>query len=80
MALSGPSIQLLVLDLFPQNRGLASSLQGFTHSCCTALTAGVFASLLSVSGLVLALGQGAMMALAWVTWVWYRRLGGARGA
>ena len=74
MALSGPSIQLLVLDLFPQNRGLASSLQGFTHSCCTALTAGLFASLLSVSGLVLALGQGAMMALAWLTWVGYRRL------
>jgi DHA1 family bicyclomycin/chloramphenicol resistance-like MFS transporter len=74
MALSGPSIQLLVLDLFPQNRGLASSLQGFTHSCCTALTAGVFASLLAVSGLVLALGQGAMMALAWLTWAWYRRL------
>ena len=74
MALSGPSIQLLVLDLFPQNRGLASSLQGFTHTCCTALTAGVLASLLSVGGLVLALGQGAMMALAWITWLCYRRL------
>jgi DHA1 family bicyclomycin/chloramphenicol resistance-like MFS transporter len=80
MALSGPSIQLLVLDLFPQNRGLASSLQGFTHTCCTALTAGVLASLLSVSGLALALGQGAMMALAWLTWVWYRRLAGAAKA
>jgi MFS transporter, DHA1 family, multidrug resistance protein len=74
MALSGPSIQLLVLDLFPQNRGLASSLQGFTHTCCTALTAGVLASLLSVSGILLALGQGAMMALAWLTWLAYRRL------
>ena len=81
MALSGPSIQLLVLDLFPRNRGLASSLQGFTHTCCTALTAGALASLLSVSGLVLALGQGVMMALAWLTWVWYRRLvSAARGA
>jgi DHA1 family bicyclomycin/chloramphenicol resistance-like MFS transporter len=74
MALSGPSIQLLVLDLFPANRGLASSLQGFTHTVCTALTAGVFASLLSVSGLALALGQGAMLALAWLCWLAYRRL------
>ena len=78
MAISGPSIQLLVLDLYPQNRGLASSLQGFTHTCCTALTAGVLASLLSVSGLALALGQGAMVALAWLAWRWYRRLAGVK--
>lgn len=73
MALSGPSIQLLVLDLFPANRGLASSLQGFTHSCCTAATAGLVAPFLSTSGLALALGQAAMLAAGWLAWTAYRR-------
>jgi DHA1 family bicyclomycin/chloramphenicol resistance-like MFS transporter len=73
MALSAPSIQLLALDLFPANRGLASSLQGFTHSCCTALTAGLVAPFLSTGGLPLALGQLAMLALGWLAWTGYRQ-------
>jgi DHA1 family bicyclomycin/chloramphenicol resistance-like MFS transporter len=73
MALAGPSLQLLVLDLFPANRGLASSLQGFTHSCCMALTAGLVAPLLSTGGLPLALGQLAMLALGGLAWTCYRR-------
>src|SRR6185436_37832 len=36
MALAGPSIILLALDLFPANRGLAASLQGFIQSACDA--------------------------------------------
>jgi DHA1 family bicyclomycin/chloramphenicol resistance-like MFS transporter len=70
-ALSGPSVQILVLDLYPANRGLASSLQGFTHTCCTALTAGLIAPFLSTGGLALALGQAAMVALAWTAWKAY---------
>jgi MFS family permease len=36
MSLAMPSITLLALELFPLNRGLASSLLGFEHSCSPA--------------------------------------------
>jgi MFS transporter, DHA1 family, multidrug resistance protein len=78
-ALAAPSIQLLVLDMFPANRGLASSLQGFTHSFFTALSAGLIAPFLSGSALTLALGQLALLALGSFCWVCYRRLE-SRGA
>src|SRR6185295_13688836 len=50
MALALPSIVLLALDLFPANRGLAASLQGFLQSACGAVTAGLVAPLLSGHG------------------------------
>lgn len=73
-ALTSPSIQLLVLDMFPSNRGLASSLQGFTHSSLTALTAGLIAPSLSGSALTLAAGQFALLATGSFFWICYRRL------
>ena len=74
MALAAPSVQLLVLDLFPKNSGTASSLQGFTHAVFTSITAGLIASFLSGSGLTLALGQAALMALGCACWACYLRL------
>jgi DHA1 family bicyclomycin/chloramphenicol resistance-like MFS transporter len=74
MALVAPSVQLLALDLFPQNSGTASSLQGFTHAVFTSITAGLIASLLSGSGLALALGQIALLALGALCWISYRQL------
>lgn len=79
MALSAPSVTLLVLDQFPQLRGMASSLQGFTHSFCTALTAGLVSPLLSGSGLALALGSLALSTLSCLAWTGYRRIE-SRGA
>lgn len=73
MALAAPSVQLLVLDLFPHNSGTASSLQGFTHAIFTSITAGLIASFLSGSGLALALGQAVLLALGCVCWAGYRR-------
>ena len=73
-ALSAPSIQLLVLDMFPANRGLASSLQGFTHSFLTALTAGLITPFLVGSALTLALGQLALLVLGSLCWICYWRL------
>jgi len=78
-ALTAPSIQLLVLDMFPANRGLASSLQGFAHSFFTALTAGLISPFLSGSALTLALGQFALLVLGSLCWICYRRLE-SRGA
>ncbi len=74
MALAAPSVQLLVLDLFPQNSGTASSLQGFTHAVFTAVTAALVAPLLSGSGLTLALAALGLLTLGSVCWMTYRRL------
>ena len=74
MALAAPSVQLLVLDLFPQNSGTASSLQGFTHALVTTFTAALVAPLLSGSGLTLALAALGSLTLGSLSWVTYRRL------
>jgi len=74
MALAAPSVQLLVLDLFPQNSGTASSLQGFTFALVTSFTAALVAPLLSGSGLTLALGALGSLTLGCVSWMAYRRL------
>jgi DHA1 family bicyclomycin/chloramphenicol resistance-like MFS transporter len=74
MALAAPSVQLLVLDLFPQNSGTASSLQGFTHALFTSVTAAIVAPLLSGSGLTLALAALGSLTLGCLSWVTYRRL------
>ena len=79
MALAAPSVQLLVLDLFPQNSGTASSMQGFAHALFTAFTAALIAPLLSGSGLTLALGALGLLTLGCLSWVTYRRLE-SRGA
>ena len=74
MALAAPSMQLLVLDLFPQNSGTASSLQGFTFALVTSFTAALVAPLLSGSGLTLALAALGSLTLGCVSWMAYRRL------
>jgi DHA1 family bicyclomycin/chloramphenicol resistance-like MFS transporter len=78
MALAMPSLTLMVLDLFPQNRGLASSLQQFTHSFLMALTAGFVSPWLSGLALTLALGMAGLLALGWCAWTIYLRVA-ARG-
>jgi len=74
MALAGPSVQLLVLDLFPRNSGTASSMQGFTHALFTAFTAALVAPLVSGSGLTLALGALGLLSLGCLCWITFRRL------
>lgn len=74
MALAMPSLTLIAFDLFPANRGMTSSLQGFVHSAGSAVTSGLIAPLLYGGGLALALGQAAMMALGFACWVYYLRI------
>ena len=52
-----PTVTLLLLDLFPTMRGLASSLQGFLHFVLAAVNAGTIAPLLARSLQALALGM-----------------------
>ncbi len=61
-ALAMPSLTLMALDLFPAQRGLASSCQSFVQTTGNALTAALIAPAVWASTLTLALGEGAMMA------------------
>lgn len=63
MSLSTPTVTLLALDLFPQQRGLAASCQAFLQSGFNTLTAGAIAPLLWVTSLSLAAGEAAFLLL-----------------
>lgn len=71
MALAMPSATLLTLELFPQLRGMTSSLQGFTHSLFAGLTAGLVSPLVSGCALTLALGMSVLLVLGWLAWMAY---------
>jgi DHA1 family bicyclomycin/chloramphenicol resistance-like MFS transporter len=79
MALAMPSIVLLAIDLFPANRGLAASLQGFIQSACGAVTAGLVAPLVSGHGASLALGMLGLVTGGWLAWITYLRIDASKG-
>ena len=63
MALAMPSLSLLALDPFPEQRGLAASCQTFFQSGFNSLAAGLIAPALWGSTLTLALGMSGMLLL-----------------
>lgn len=69
MALAMPSLTLLVLDMFPTRRGLASSCQSFVQVGLNAVTAGVSAPLLWASPLSLGAGASVFVALGLLCFV-----------
>ena len=75
MSLAMPSLVLLTLDLFPRNRGLASSLQGAQQSFFTGITAGLVSPLVAATALGLAATSGALLACGFGCWLIYCRLG-----
>ncbi len=70
IALAFPVITLAILDLFPRQRGSASSLQAFFGLLVNAVIAGVLSPLVSASGLHLALGAAAFVLVGWLFWRW----------
>jgi DHA1 family bicyclomycin/chloramphenicol resistance-like MFS transporter len=74
MSLAMPSLTLLALDLFPRNRGMAASVQGFTQSMSNALLAGVVSPLVAGTQLSLATAAAMAMVLGAGCWLNYRRL------
>lgn len=68
MTIAMPAITLLLLDLFPRNRGMASSLQGFVHSFLSGVNAGVISPLLSGTAAMLAGGMLGLLALGFGCW------------
>lgn len=76
MYLAKPGIILLILDLFPNNRGMVSSLQIFLQTMLSTLVAGLVSPSLSGSVIALAIGMAGFLLLGWGSWVLYlRRLG-----
>ena len=74
MSVAMPSLTLLSLDPFPQQRGLAASCQMFLQSGFNGLLAGVIAPLVWGSTLTLACGMGGMMFFgATAAWLHSRR-------
>jgi DHA1 family bicyclomycin/chloramphenicol resistance-like MFS transporter len=71
LGVSMPSITLLVLDLMPDRRGLASSLIGFSQSGFSAVLAGVISHQVYESAVTLALCSLLMAALGFVCWLGY---------
>ena len=74
IALVFPVVTLAILDMYPRQRGAASSLQAFTSLVLNALIAGVLSPLLSGRALSLALGAAAFVAIGWAFWQWERRV------
>ncbi|MGJ7494242.1 multidrug effflux MFS transporter [Variovorax sp. RT4R15] len=72
-ALMVPVVTLLVLDLHPERRGMASSLQAVIGSTANGLVAGVVAPLVMHSTLGLALTSIGMLSIGLVAWVWLHR-------
>ena len=68
-----PVITLLVLDLHPERRGMASSLQAFIGASANGLVAGVIAPLIMHSTVLMAAASLAMMCLGLVAWVYLHR-------
>lgn len=74
MALAMPSLTLLALDPYPQQRGLAASCQTFLQSSGNALVAAIFAPLLWASVGHLALGMAGFLLTGAAAALLYRRL------
>ncbi len=69
-AMMVPVITLLVLDLHPERRGMASSLQAFIGASANGLVAGVIAPLVMHSAVSLAAASLSMMCLGLLAWVY----------
>ena len=69
-ALMVPVVTLLVLDLYPERRGMASSLQAFIGSTANGIVAGVIAPLVMHSTVALAAVSLGLMCIGLVAWIY----------
>jgi DHA1 family bicyclomycin/chloramphenicol resistance-like MFS transporter len=68
LAVAMPAIQVGALALFPDNRGLASSMLSFIQMMSFALVSGLVAPLLFDSAFKLACGVGAALVASFLAW------------
>src|SRR5690606_4807322 len=74
IALVVPILTLAILDLYPRQRGAASSMQAFVGLGFNAVLAGAVSPWASHNGLVMAVVAAAFCAIAWLLWRLYRRM------
>jgi DHA1 family bicyclomycin/chloramphenicol resistance-like MFS transporter len=67
-----PAVTLMVLDLAPDRRGMASSVQSCAGSLVNALVAGVVVPLVMHSALALAVASAAMLVVGAAAWLWVK--------
>lgn len=72
-AMMVPVVTLLVLDLHPARRGMASSLQAFIASTANGFVAGIIAPLVMHSTVAMAAVSLAMMCVGLIAWIYLRR-------
>ena len=72
-ALMVPVVTLLVLDLHPERRGMASSLQAVIGAVSNGVVAGAVAPLVMHSTVLLAFTSFGMLSVGLVAWWWLRR-------
>ena len=66
-----PVVTLMVLDLHPERRGLASSLQAVVTSVANGLVAGVLAPLVMDSTVHLAIASLLLMLAGLASWIYF---------
>jgi DHA1 family bicyclomycin/chloramphenicol resistance-like MFS transporter len=71
-ALMVPVVTLLVLDMFPERRGLASSLQAVIASTANGIVAGAVAPLVMHSSRALAVTSIGFMSLGLFAWMFVK--------
>jgi DHA1 family bicyclomycin/chloramphenicol resistance-like MFS transporter len=67
-----PVVTLMVLDLVPERRGMASSVQACIGSVANGIVAGAVAPLVMHSPVLLALTSMALLAIGLVAWIWVK--------
>ena len=72
--LAFPTLTLLLLDRFPNQRGGISSVQAFASLILCSVVAGVLSPMLSGNMLPLALGASALSVCGMLSWWWYRSI------
>lgn len=73
IALVFPILTLAILDMYPEMRGTASSMQAFVGLLTNALIAGLLSPALSDNPMHLALGAATFTAVGYTLWWWYLR-------
>ena len=73
VALAFPILTLAMLDLFPEKRGAAASVQSFVQLVSNAVIAGVLAPLVAFSLPVLAASALVITVVAYLMWQWHLR-------
>ena len=70
MALTMPNLNLMALDCFPHNRGMASAMQSFVQMTFTSLVVGALVPLVAVAVPPMALTMLGLNLAGFVLWRW----------